>query len=129
MNREEELQKRILAGEEIFEADALAYKKVFDALRSEQAFELPASFADDVLSRMPVKKNQSVNFDYVLAGMATVSIFIAAFFSVHLTGFKFDFGFLTSMAQYAGIFIFATVAVVLFNLLDKRLLSKQRRFT
>ena len=72
---DEELQNRLEAGEKISGKDALAYRKIFDALEREPDFRLPINFADSVMNRINSKR-ESRKEHFILAG--GIFFFIAA---------------------------------------------------
>ena len=110
---EEELQRRLEAGEKITGKDALAYRKVFDALEREPDFHLPLNFADGVMHRMEAKRES--RSEYFLIGGAVLFFVIAAIIVYVNTGFTLssdtfriqtDLSAFRFIKDYLGMFIF-----------------------
>ncbi|MEJ0054494.1 MAG: hypothetical protein WDN75_01905 [Bacteroidota bacterium] len=118
---DENLQNEIERGDaSINGIEAKAYRRVFDALKKEPDFSLPANFADHVIVRMEARKESSRDFLWMGAGV--VGFVIAAIISVLLTNFKFDFGVFKFMAGYPGLVAFGVVFILGLQWLDKKLI-------
>src|SRR5687768_16554204 len=101
---EEELQKKLEKGE-TSDADGLdikAYQDVFRALKKDPGYELSASFAQVVVTRMINKQQSKSSKDYFWFGAGIFFLAVAFLGTILFTGFRFDFGFLNGMADYAG---------------------------
>ena len=126
---EEELQKRVEGGNPSGHDDAeiRAYQQVFQALKNEPEFELPASFADRVVKLAEAKQQaRSTSREYFWLGIGLFFLLIAFVAAIALTQFKLDFGFLRGMSSYTGIFIFGIAFITLLNLMDKKLIHKNQ---
>src|SRR4051812_13168288 len=103
---EEELQKNIEAGKEpnANSMDAKAYQQVFQSLKREPEFSLPADFADRVVAKA-IQLNTKTSFfgDYFWLGVGIFFMVIAFIVAIAFTGYKLDFGFLNSMSGYKGL--------------------------
>ncbi|HMJ69295.1 MAG TPA: hypothetical protein VK508_10385 [Cyclobacteriaceae bacterium] len=100
---------------------------VFDALKSEPRFELPANFADRVVAMVDAKvKQKEAQMDrwWLAAGIISIlGAFIYAYASVE---FKPEVGVFTFFSGYGGLVIFGLVFVIALHLVDKLLLKKSQ---
>ena len=128
MINEEELQKKIEAGNIGDTKDEIAYKLVFRALNKQIEFPLSESFAENVM--FLVEKKQSVKskplFEYIYFSIGAILIFIGFGVSIVLTGFTPNWGFLKSLGDYKGLFIMGVILVILFNILDIKLIRQNQ---
>ena len=124
---EEELQNKIESGAsgEDNGLDARAYREVFRALEKEPGYKLPSTFAEKVVAKVAARQKTEQSRDYFWFFSGVLVLLIAAAATIAVTGFKLDFGFLTSMADYKGLAIFGVVFVAVLNWLDRRLVREK----
>ena len=126
MNEEEKLQFDIESGKGDNSLDALAYKKVFTALERDPGGSLPPHFADKIVSliqkRDAIKVSRSEIILFVAGAFFTV---ITLIIGVSISGFRPDFGFLKSIGEFKGLFLFAIAFVILLQWLDKAIVRKK----
>ena len=124
MDNDEEIQKRIEAGNHGNTKDELAYKLVFRALKKEVEFPLSNSFAEKVMFMVQEKQAPKAKslFEYIYFAIGIGLILTGFGLSIALTGFTLDWGFLKSLSNYKGLFIMGAILVMLFNLIDIRLI-------
>jgi hypothetical protein len=126
--RERALQQKIEAGEHPGDADEKAYWLVFRALNKEVEIPLSDAFAERVSFLVAEKKTvrkKSV-FDVVFFGIGFVLLMAAFVVSIVMTEFTFDWGFLIGLNDYVGIFFMGVVLVLVFNIIDVRIIRKQQ---
>ena len=128
-SNEEKLRQDIEAGNPLegSEADVRSYESVFRGLVKEPGFELPASFADRVVQRVIDKQTEkgiSKDFFWLGAGVfLLVTALVAALaISFAYLGFRPNLGFLSSMADYKGLFALTILLIIIFNRLEKKLI-------
>jgi hypothetical protein len=128
MVNDEEIQKRIEAGNHGNTKDEIAYKLVFRALKKEIEFPLSESFAEKVMFLVQEKQAPKAKslFEYVYFSVGVLLIFIGFGISIALTGFTLNWGFLQSLNDYKGLFIMGTILVILFNLIDVKLIRQNQ---
>jgi hypothetical protein len=125
---DEDIQKRIEAGNHGASKDEIAYKLVFRALKKEIEFPLSDSFAEKVMYLVKEKQEAKSKswFEYILFTVGIILILAGFAASVVLTNFTFDLGFLKSLNNYKGLFIMGAILVLLFNLIDIRLIKQKQ---
>jgi hypothetical protein len=106
--------------------DARAYQKVFDALAKEP-YQLPGNFADNVISRLEVKKT-SLFRDYFWLALGLLPFIIATVITIVLTGFTIDFSAYRFISGYAGFFFFGAAFILFIQYLDRRLVGRRAEF-
>ena len=106
--------------------DAYSYKKVFDALKQEPDFHLPANFADEVVQKIEARKESSS--DFIWFGLGIFLFTIAAIVAIVLTDFKVSFGALKFISGYPGLFAFGVFFIALIQWLDKKLVRPKASF-
>jgi hypothetical protein len=123
---EEELQNRVASGGSTEGPDADAYRRVFNAIEKEPAYNVSDDFARKVISQIDARQSTSLSKDYIWFGIGI--IFLIASFLVTLTfvDFHIDLGFLSLMADYKGLAIFGIAFILGLNWLDKKLLLGKR---
>ncbi|NOT75324.1 MAG: hypothetical protein HOP08_10370 [Cyclobacteriaceae bacterium] len=118
---EEELQNEFeRSGKSGSEIDMHSYKIVFDALKKEPDFNLSYNFADKVIAKIEVKKEDSKDSFWIVMGV--LSFVIAAIISIVLTDFKLNFGAFRFLSGYAGLFAFGIVFILVLHWIDKKLI-------
>ena len=126
--REQKLQQKIEAGEHPVNTDEKAYWLVFRALNKEVEIPLSESFAERVSFLVTEKKTDRKKsvFDLVLFGIGFFLLVVAFIVSIVMTGFTFDWGFLTGLNDYLGLFIMGMILILIFNIIDVRIIRKQQ---
>lgn len=122
------LQRKIELGEHPVSAEEKAYWLVFRALNKEVELPLSNSFAERVSFLVTEKKTvrkKSV-FDLVFFGIGLVILVAAFVVSIVMTEFTFDWGFLVGLNDYVGILIMGLFMVLIFNIIDVRIIRKQQ---
>ena len=123
INTDEEMQNQFdHAGDVGDGIDAYAYKKVFDALKQEPDFRLPANFSDQVIAKLEAKRESSR--DFIWFGLGIFSFVIATVVAVVLTDFRLNFGAFKFIAGYQGLIIFGIVFILALQWIDKRVIQK-----
>ena len=102
--------------------DAYAYKKVFDVLKQEPDFQLPANFADRIMARLEARRESSK--DFVWLGIGIFSFVIAGVVAVVLTGFSLNFGAFKFITGYPGLIVFGIAFVLALQWVDKKVVRK-----
>jgi hypothetical protein len=125
---EEELQKRLERGERPGDKglDTRAYREVFRALEKDPGYQLSDDFPQRVISAVRRRQQGRDTRDYLWFGMGILLLAVASIATILFTGFRFDFGFLNTMADYKGLAVFGIMFVILLNWLDKRLVRRSR---
>ena len=119
---DEELQDKIEKGFIGDSLDDTAYRRVFDTLKKEPSFQVPANFAANVIRSMqPAQPTQSRDIFWMVTGVFAFTI--VAGISMVLTEFKFDFGELRFISSYSGLIIFGIVFILALQWIDKRLIK------
>jgi hypothetical protein len=123
-NREEALQHQAEQHQSIgIDRDSRAYRIVFEALRKETDFQLPARFADSVMDRLQQQGTRSTN-EYAWLGVGIFLFFIAAVVAVILTDFKLEWGFLKGASCLLNLFIFGAVFILALQWLDRKFIRR-----
>lgn len=120
--QEEELQNAIENGEtpEAEGPDARAYRALFGVLKTPGPTPLPADFADRVARRIIHRQKQMERRDYLWYALGVLLLGVAGGATILYTGFRFDFDFLSPIANYKGLGMFAIVFIVFLNWVDER---------
>jgi flagellar biogenesis protein FliO len=123
MNTQDEIiQKQTEEGNAPSNADGEAYRLIFDSLRKDHSYKLPADFAKKVSSIAITKKAFDWDkFFFIIGGLGFVIMLIYSVVSIQAT---FSIGVFRFFSSYAGLSIFAIVFVVLLNWLDKKFINK-----
>lgn len=123
--KDEHLQSEIeKSGEAGDSLDAHAYKRVFDALRKEPDFSLPANFADRVVQAVSATKESSRDTLWLVLG---ITLFIAAAtIAIVLTGFRPDVGVFRFLAGYPGLIVFGLAFILSLQWVDRRLVRHRQ---
>jgi hypothetical protein len=122
MNMEEELQRKIEAGELAQEndPDIRAYQHVFRSLQHEPHVNLRPDFTDRIVKQVVAKNKRAAVRDLVWLGAGIFFLVVGLIVAVLITGFIPDLGFLKNMSGYTGLFIFAAAFLGVLNWLDKK---------
>jgi hypothetical protein len=130
-NKEHEtaMQQKAEAGEPWSNEEEHAYFLVFSAFKKQVEFQLPDSFAAKVtlLVHQHEGKKSRPWLEYILFAIGIILIFVAFATTVVLTGFKLNWGFLTVMHNYTGLFIMAAILIIAFNVIDIKIIQHQRK--
>jgi hypothetical protein len=126
MINEDEMQQKVESGEAGSDRDARAYKTLFRMLLQEKPMALPDSFAEKVIRRVRTKQRTKIFLEeYLLTTIAIAVIVGGGVYSIMITGFKFDLGFLSGLSSYSGVIGFGILLTILLNLLDRRLFQRR----
>jgi hypothetical protein len=126
MNDEEKIQKDLEAGKPANTSDELAYQYVFRALKKELNVNLPTGFADALVMQIQKRnENKRSIFEILLAILGGISILVGLIFTITVMEFKPDFGFLTAVGKYKGVFIFGMAFILIINFFDRYLMRKK----
>lgn len=123
---EEELQNNIergLPGGD--ELDSKAYREVFRVLKKDPGHAVQSRFAENVIARIVAREKKEQSRDYLLFFSGLFVLLVAAGATIVVTGFRLDFGFLRSMADYKGLAVFGVLFIGFLNWLDKRLIREK----
>lgn len=123
---DEELQKLFDSNQqpEANGGDVTAYRKVFKAISKEPSLKIGSGFAESVVKRIVAKKKREARRDFIWLSFGVVFLVIGLIVTAAVAGLQFDFGFLNDMSGYAGIFTFAIVVILVFNVIERKLLFK-----
>jgi hypothetical protein len=102
-------------------------KAVFDALKAEPRFELPASFADNVMAMVEHKlalKEARRDRWWLVGGIASIMIALVYVFTT--ISFKPSVGVFTFFSGYSGLVVFGVFFVTALHLIDKFLLKHSK---
>jgi hypothetical protein len=99
--------------------DSRAYRLVFEALKKETEFSLPATFSQSVLQRMEAAEGKN---SYVWLAVIFTGFIVAAGVSIALTDFRPDFGFLRHISRFAGLFVFGAAFILLLQWIDRKVI-------
>lgn len=118
--KDEDIQKKFLAGTPDDSVDGVAYKKVFHALSKEPDFNLSINFADKVIRQMESKEAKSTAHEMRWLAAGIFLLFIGAIVAAILSGFRPSFGAFKFWASYPGLFVFSLTFILLIQWLDKK---------
>jgi hypothetical protein len=82
----------------------LNYQKIYDALRQEPEFELPADFARTIMARLAIDKKSPLTHFYFENLLAILGILAAAIFIFDLSGFNPILHIFSSISPYLNYF-------------------------
>ena len=120
MNRlEEELQSQIEKQLNAEGIDASSYRKIFNALKKEPTYSLPAAFSDDIIKRIEMTR-PSTSSDRLWFALGIAGFVVAALVTILLTGFKLSAGTFKFLSGYSGLLIFGIAFVLLLQFFDKK---------
>lgn len=120
---EEQLQRNIEEGLPTkSDADALAYRKVFDALRKEPTYALPPGFARGVVERLlQLRARKEQKRDNLWLFLGVFFITIAMVVAIAVTDFNPNLGAFTFLNSYGGLLLFGVAFVLFLNWVEKRI--------
>ncbi len=124
-NFEEEIQRQVEEGRApSTDANTRAYQRVFDALKQEPDFELPARFEDNVLQTIEAteKATERKETYWLIAGVFV--LIMASIIGAILVGFKPSFGAFEFLSRYTGLFIFGVVFILLLQWVDRKIVHR-----
>ncbi|HRI77903.1 MAG TPA: hypothetical protein PLR06_00075 [Cyclobacteriaceae bacterium] len=121
---EEEIQNKIENGWVGEGPDAKAYQRIFDVLKKEPDFQLPADFADSVIAKWQPAQitSSSREIFWIFIGVAAFTIVLGI--AVVLTEFTLNFGALKFLSDHSGLMIFGIVFVLTLQWIDKRFVKR-----
>lgn len=123
--KEVEMQRKVESGLGVeANADSDAYRRLFNVIGKQPKIQLSRNFVDGVVQRIEAKRKRESRRDLIWLGFGVLFLIIGLALTAILAGLQFHLGFLLEMSAYAGVFIFGSVMIVLFNWLEKRTLEK-----
>ena len=117
--REEELQSQIEKQLNAEGIDASSYRKIFNVLKKEPTYSLPAAFSDDIIKRIEMTR-PSTSSDRLWFVLGIAGFVVAALVTILLTGFKLSAGTFKFLSGYSGLLIFGIAFVLLLQFFDKK---------
>jgi len=106
-------------------ADHQADAYVGDLLKRERPYQLPANFADKMMTRIQVYERKRQRREYAWIGVGFVLLAIAALVSLAWINVTFTLGFLRSLGAYQYVMGFGVGFVILLHVLDRTLLKNK----
>ena len=107
------------------ERDVAAYRKVFKAISKEPSLKIQTGFAGRVVMKIVAKKKREARRDLIWLSFGVVFLVTGLVVTTMVAGLQFQLGFLKDISSYAGIFIFATVIILGFNSIERKMVSKK----
>jgi hypothetical protein len=126
MMNEEELQHRVERGGVGKDIDSKAYEVVFDALKKEPNYTLSSKFADRVVEIAAKNRSGSVSTEFIWLGVGVFLLIIAMIVALTKITMPSDFGFLSAMSSYGGLFVFGIFFIGLLQFIDRRFIQQRR---
>ncbi len=123
MNADEQLQDSIERGGSPDSDDAKAYGVVFKALKT-SPYELPAHFADSVVSRM---ESSSRDILWLATGLAVLICGAGASFYFSGAEGLWSINLVGVFSGYSGVIFFGIVFAVIINWIDRRYIRAHLR--
>jgi hypothetical protein len=126
MSNEEFIQSQIESGKSDESMDGRAYQRVFNALQKKPASILTNAFADNIISVLQKRSKAKLSaWEIGLTVGGGVFSIITFILAIVLTNFRVNFGFLQSINNFKGVFIFGLVFIVVLQWIDKVLVRKK----
>ncbi len=126
MINEHELQRNVEQGKVANDIDAKAYEVVFDALKKEPDYRLPSGFADRVVKIAAQRSSGSASTEFIWLGIGVFLLIVAMIIVMTKITLPSDFGFLSTMSSYAGLFIFGIVFIGALQFIDRKFIQIRR---
>ena len=125
MSREdEELQRRIEAGQQPEGVDGQAYVKVFSALKREPEMRISPAFADKVVQRaLALSQAKDSKRDMWWLGLGIFFLTLAFIIAFAFVGFRMNLGFLRILGDFKWLLLCGGVLIWIFNMIDKKLVK------
>jgi hypothetical protein len=123
---EEELQHNVERGNINNDIDSKTYEVVFDALKQEPPYTLSSKFADRVVEIAAKNRSGSASTEFVWLGVGIFLLIIAVIVVLTKITMPSDFGFLSAMSSYGGLFVFGILFIGLLNFIDRRFIQQRR---
>lgn len=130
MIEDEELQSNIERGlaPNNTQGPERIYQVIFNALKKDPMSSLPVDFAEGVVKKIQAARDKKASrWDMVWLIFGGVSFIVAALVAAVITGFRPDPGVFTFFSNYSGLIIFGAILVVILQVLERQLISKQVR--
>lgn len=124
MKNEHELQRGVEEGNASNDIDSRAYEIVFDAVKKEPGYTLKAGFADRVMELAARQASGSATAEFIWMGIGVFLLFIAMIVALANITFTADFGFLSAMSSYAGLFVFGAIFIAMLHFIDRRFIRR-----
>jgi hypothetical protein len=125
MMNEEELQHNVERGGVGNDIDSKAYEVVFDALKKEPDYILSSKFADRVVEIATKNRSGSVSTEFIWLGVGVFLLIIAMIIVLTKITMPSDFGFLSAMSSYGGLFVFGIFFIGLLHFIDRRFIQQR----
>jgi hypothetical protein len=126
MKNEEELQRSVEQGNVNNDIDSKAYEVVFDALKQEPNYTLKSGFADRVMELAARQSSGSASTEFIWLGVGVFLLIVAMIVVMTKITMPTDFGFLSAMSSYAGLFVFGILFIALLHFIDRRFIQQRR---
>jgi hypothetical protein len=126
MKDEDELQHSVERGTVNNDIDAKAYEVVFDALKKEPDYTLSSKFADRVVEIAAKRRSDSASTEFIWLGVGVFLLLIAMIVVMTKITMPSDFGFLSGMSSYGGLFVFGILFIGLLHFIDRRFIQQKR---
>lgn len=121
-NKDEELQIQIEKGfNHEGSEDALAYRKLFDALRKEPDFNVSLPFADRIIDLIDKREEKR---DFWWMGIGIFLSLISMIVALTLTQANWSAGVFTFLSGYPGLVIFGIAFILVLQWIDKKVVRK-----
>lgn len=101
-------------------------KKIESVLMREPDFQLPATFANRLMSMIEAKQKAARSREVYWIAFAGFLFVVAVGVSVYLTGFKPSFSAFPFLNNYAGLIVFGVLFIGLLNWVERRFLRIKR---
>jgi hypothetical protein len=126
MMNEEELQHGVERGSVANSFDSKAYEVVFDALKQEPDYALSSKFADRVVEIAAGNRSGSASTEFIWLGVGIFLLIIAMVVVLTKITMPSDFGFLSAMSSYGGLFVFGILFIGLLHFIDRKFIQQRR---
>jgi hypothetical protein len=126
MMNEEELQHSVERGTINNDIDSKAYEVVFDALKKEPNYTLSTKFADRVVEIAAENRSGSASTEFIWLGVGIFLLIIAMVVVLTKITMPSDFGFLSAMGSYSGLFVFGILFIGVLNFIDRKFIQHRR---
>lgn len=126
MKNEDELQRSVEQGDVASDMDSKAYEIVFQALKKEPETKLSPNFSDRIVEIAARRSSGSASKEFIWLGLGVFLLIVAMIVVMTKITMPKDFGFLSSMSSYAGLFVFGLIFIAFLNYLDRRFIHQNR---
>jgi hypothetical protein len=126
MKNEDELQRSVEQGNANMDIDSKAYEVVFDALKQEPNYTLKSDFADRVMELASRQASGSASTEFIWLGVGVFLLVVALIVAMTQITMPQDFGFLSTMSSYSGLFVFGILFIGFLHFIDRRFIQQRR---